>query len=659
MTSDRSAWGRRLIVAWLLSAHAVLVLHCSVEDFATYDEIGNLTAGLAYWQQGAYHLYNVNPPLSKLVATLPVLLARPDTGAIVASDVPGARPEWDIGDRFARANAERYPGLVILARLAGIGWSLLGAWLVYRWAMVLWGDTGGLLALSVWCFEPNVIAHAHLITPDLPATVAAAWAAYTYRNYLFQPSWSSAYVAGMVLGVAQLCKFTLVVLYPVWGLLWLIFAFHVRRSADVRRSAEVTSSAGDNPGSDSDKCYPPRVGIWTQLGQLAFLFAVCLFVINLGYEFSGTGKRLGDFRFVSETFCGKSDLGSANVPGNRFRETWLGRIPVPFPADYLCGIDVQRRDFELYRSRYSYLGGQWRVGGWWHYYLYAAAVKVPLGIWGLLILALVTPWLQRRPTASDGRLRESLVLWLPALAVLALASSQRSLQNHFRYVLPMFPLVIVYLGSLGPALIVSGRWRKGLAAALLAWAIGSYLWVHPHSLAYFNELAGGPDRGHNHLLGSNIDWGQDLFRLRSWLTRHPEAASMQIAYFNHIDPRIIGLTFELPPHGLTGAGPPPSGEAASQLGPHPGYFAVSVRFVRGNQAAPPDGRGGYRFAPFRSYEYFHRFRPFAKTGYSIFVYHITLEQANTVRAAYGLPALLPEGVHGGEHAHDPNNATGK
>jgi hypothetical protein len=208
----------------------------------------------------------------------------------------------------------------------------------------------------------------------------------------------------------------------------------------------------------------------------------------------------------------------------------------------------------------------------------------------------------------------------------------------------MFPLVIVFLGSLGNAWIAPGRWRKGLVAALLAWAILSYLKVHPHSLAYFNELAGGPDRGYKHLLGSNIDWGQDLFRLQGWLAEHPEASPVQIAYFNHIDPRIIGLEFDLPPHGLTGAAASPSREAALQLGPQPGYFAVSVRFVQGNQAAPPDGRGGYRFAPMHSYSYFQHFRPVAKAGYSIFVYHITAEQANAVRVRNGLPALPSNGA---------------
>jgi hypothetical protein len=177
---------------------------------------------------------------------------------------------------------------------------------------------------------------------------------------------------------------------------------------------------------------------------------------------------------------------------------------------------------------------------------------------------------------------------------------------------------------------------------LLVWTVGSYLFVHPYSLGYFNELAGGPHGGHNHLLGSNIDWGQDLYRLRRWLARHPEAAAdLQMAYFNRIDARIAGLQWRLPPLGVT-EGVEITEENAAGFGPHPGYFAVSVRFVRGNQAGATDGEGGYRFAPFRGYEYFRHFQPVAKAGYSIFLYHITPDQADAVRARYGLPPLPEE-----------------
>lgn len=45
----------------------------------------------------------------------------------------------------------------------------------------------------------------------------------------------------------------------------------------------------------------------------------------------------------------------------------------------------------------------------------------------------------------------------------------------------------------------------------------STLGVYPHQLAYFNELSGGPLSGHEHLLGSSLDFGQDLPLVYEWM----------------------------------------------------------------------------------------------------------------------------------------------
>jgi hypothetical protein len=198
-------------------------------------------------------------------------------------------------------------------------------------------------------------------------------------------------------------------------------------------------------------------------------------------------------------------------------------------------------------------------------------------------------------------------------------------------VLPAFPFVFVYLGRAGQALTAGGWGSRLTASGLLLWAIGSYLSVHPHSLAYFNELAGGPEGGHWHLHGSNLDWGQDLLRLKRWLDAHPEAKPFALAYANHMDPRIIGIDFPPPPEGVTSRA---SKDAEARLvGPVPGYFAVSRRFIDSDWDFEPHGSARF--------QYFNEFQPIAKAGYSILIYHITLEQANHVRQEYGLPPLPP------------------
>ena len=58
--------------------------------------------------------------------------------------------------------------------------------------------------------------------------------------------------------------------------------------------------------------------------------------------------------------------------------------------------------------------------------------------------------------------------------------------------------------------------RAILFGALLA-TMSSTLRAYPHQLAYFNELSGGLRAGYQLLLGSNVDWGQDLLLVREWM----------------------------------------------------------------------------------------------------------------------------------------------
>ncbi len=173
------------------------------------------------------------------------------------------------------------------------------------------------------------------------------------------------------------------------------------------------------------------------------------------------------------------------------------------------------------------------------------------------------------------------------------------------------------------------------------WAFASALRIHPHYLSYFNEIVGGPNKGHEYLLDSNIDWGQDLLFLKGWLDEHPEARPFGLACWNLVDPTIEGIRYHLPPFGPTGLLPGDQAFLTTE-GPKPGYYGVSVNLLHGLDFTVPDGQGNFKRVPQYAYTYFQQFRPVAKAGYSIFIYHITLDEANAVRQKLGLPPLTEE-----------------
>jgi hypothetical protein len=143
------------------------------------------------------------------------------------------------------------------------------------------------------------------------------------------------------------------------------------------------------------------------------------------------------------------------------------------------------------------------------------------------------------------------------------------------------------------------------------------LWVYPHSVSYFNQLAGGPIGGPAHLINSNLDWGQDLLYLKRWLAEHGEPQPLRLAYYGNVDPRCMGIDFRLPPvrSGASAPTPPLS----------PGWYAVSVNFLRGYPYRSYDGNGRQQWLPAHGLSQFQRLRPVNMAGYSIYIYHIAAE----------------------------------
>jgi hypothetical protein len=408
-------------------------------------------------------------------------------------------------------------------------------------------------------------------------------------------------VAGLVLGLAQLCKFTLLVFYPLLLALWVVYRLPERK----------TMTRQD----------------WLRQGKMVLLLLLLsVYVINCGYLFEGTFTRLKEFRFQTTLLTGSSALEDIPPDGaNRFAGTWLGELPVPLPANFVQGIDRQRYDFE--RGLPSYLCGQWADHGWWYYYLAALAIKLPLGTWCLVGLSLAATIAGPRPSSASWR--DEIVVLVPGLVLLILVSSQTGFSVHSRYAIPLLPFLFIWTSKAGRLFEVRPSARKSprlatAVAAALAWSITSSLWAYPHSLSYFNELVGGPKHGAEHLLNSNIDWGQDLFHLKHWLDEHPEVSLDGLAYFGSYPAILAGIPeTPFPPRGP--AIPPSDPDAAGdELGPRPAWYAVSVNHLYDRSA---------------KYRYFLRFKPVDMSGYSIYIYHITLDTANRVRRELGLREL--------------------
>ena len=81
-----------------------------------------------------------------------------------------------------------------------------------------------------------------------------------------------------------------------------------------------------------------------------------------------------------------------------------------------------------------------------------------------------------------------------------------------------------------------------------------------------------------------------------------------------------------------------------EIGPQPGWYAISVNFLYGGIRQSWWGRPSHEYTEDPSWSYFKHFKRSEQIGYSMYIYHITLDDANRVRRKLGLPELATDGV---------------
>lgn len=318
----------------LLIIQTALLAYSATRHSPTHLEPAFLAAGISHWHFGRYELYRVNPPLVRMVASIPLMFQNPTTDWSRFYDHPGARSEFPTEDAFVVANGRRTLKLMVYARWACIPFAWIGAVSAFVWARQLYGSAAGLGAITLFVFEPNLLAHAELITPDCACVSLGLASTFLFWAWLNKPTWPRTIYTGASIGAAVACKSSWIILYPLFAVVWLYrFAIcHVK------------------PGITADWNHVAKTGVAKPVG----IFLISFYFLNLVYAFDGTGTRLGSFNFVSTAFTGNSVSG---VPGNRFSASAVGNVPVPLPKQFVLGVDSQAKDFEAYGAP-SFLRGQ-------------------------------------------------------------------------------------------------------------------------------------------------------------------------------------------------------------------------------------------------------------------------------------------------------------
>jgi 4-amino-4-deoxy-L-arabinose transferase-like glycosyltransferase len=389
-----------------------------------------------------------------------------------------------------------------VARLPTLLSAIVLGFTVFAWSRRLYGPAGGLLSLFLLVFEPNLLAHARLITQDVFLATAMVACLYLFWRFLRRRTLGWAFAAALTFGIAQTTKYTAVSLFPILAVIAALYD-GPRMIPLVRRGRWIRVAK-----------YLGKTVLWTLL-----ILAVAVAVVNAAFLREYTFKPLHEYRFQSSVFSTLQRWGDG--------ADW---IRVPLPSPYILGLDaVMAKERSGQGHGNIYLLGELRhPDGFLGYFLAAYALKTPLATQLIFLTGL---YLLLRRWRWARVLRHEQALLVPLLILFLYFNFLYRAQLGLRFVLMAYPLMAVLSGRVGAAVQEASRLPRVALGLGLVSVVISTLSYFPDYLAYFNELVWDRRTAYRYLADSNLDWGQSEGALRAYMAAHPSAV---------LEPSVLG-----------------------------------------------------------------------------------------------------------------------
>jgi len=506
------------VFSLLLMMAAEIVFSVRGESLS-WDEGDHIFAGYMSLKTHDYGLNPEHPPMVKMVAALPLMP--------LGLRVPPLLGRWyktecyldgrELIYRNGPSDGGRYSANTIIfrARMFVMPFVLLLALLTFLVGSEMFGTAAGLAAMTLVAFEPSLLAHGPFVTTDATVTCMLLASIYGLYRWVKAPSLPRLLTVGLACGLALAAKHSAILLLPM--ILVLLAGELVGRWVLLRRS--TTGAA-----------------LWRRCGLHAVkLFggvaAISILAVLILWAFYG-------FRYAARP-AGlhlDSDMEGAAHGLKPFiaQGVLLFAHHRLLPESYLFGLcDV----INVGNWSPTFILGKVFTHGVWYYFPVVLAIKLTLGMMGLLLVAAAAFFPGRFPPT-----RELFFLIVPAAIYLTTAIAS-PLNIGIRHILPVLPFLILLAAGGACALARSSkRWLYVVAALVTVHCLSS-LMAYPNYLAYANEAWGGPSQTHRFLTDSNVDWGQQLIAVKSYVDQH-NIHECWFAYF--VAPFILPSDYGIP-----------------------------------------------------------------------------------------------------------------
>ncbi len=507
-TMNEQAEGKDRLIKRVSIIGAVLLLlgflgyqlYLAKADSQTTDEGVHLSAGLTYLKTNDYRFNPEHPTLTKKLAALPLLFININkpVNAQILWDKAGnffydSWPEnRQYADKLMYESGNNADLIVFLSRLGPILLAVLLGLAIYALSVHFWGYLGGLLSLGLFVLDPTITAHSHLVTTDVAASLGLLLMLGTFYFFMKYRDWKRTIFLGLGIGIAMLSKFTLVIGLVELAILYLGYLIlHRDNWVNVLK---------------------------TTVGKGLVALIIAWGVIWAGYGFSiALAPKTSS---IASSIKGSYEVDNSDFSPETERladKTYSVARYFLLPRDYFKGLSLVFNHVENGHS--SFLLGQTSNTGWWYYFPVLFLVKTP--IITLLLFALACCL-----AIKDKKSRKiALYLSLGSFAFLLLAMQSKA-NLGLRHILPVYPPLFILAGYLATSLSKKGGATLGI---LLVLAIVEFCRIQPFDMGYYNQLVGGSSNGYKIASDSNLDWGQDNKRIKSYIDKN-NLADVTVVY---------------------------------------------------------------------------------------------------------------------------------
>ena len=516
---------KKIIIFSLALTVFISVLNAN-NDSLIYDEDAHIPAGYSYLKTFDMRLNPEHPPLLKDLSAIPLLFINPtlDTTQDFWEQNPNDA-QWNSGKSFLFNSGNDPDQIIFWSRLPIILIFIALSLFIFFWTKEIAGIGAGLLAFILFTFDPNVLGHNHYVTTDLGIAAFITFVFYYFLKFLKNPNKKSIWLLGIFLALVQLTKFSSVLIFPVFGLILVIYAL----SKLAGHKKETTLKFRLN-------------NLREYLWKFIIAFMISIVIVWIAYALSTFNMPEEKLPQIVGHYFAKEDALSVNAKKVIIS---LNENPVLRPmAIYLFG--VLRVFQRVAGGNVTYFFGQLSTHGFYSYFPVVFLIKTPLTtlflIFSAIGIALYNLFkksknerkvekigiLSRLSSFVRTRTTESLLLLF--IFIYCFTSITGRLNIGLRHLFPIFPFIYIltsktiftFLKKIKPR--IEKRIAYGVVIGLAVILIFETLSVYPNYLSYFNYLVGGPKNGYHYVTDSNADWGQDLKRLKNWIEEYNHCA---------------------------------------------------------------------------------------------------------------------------------------